>query len=76
MAAWCAIMDLLTPYYLNENVDPTNVYTLNNAPGVSLAVAQESAKVTLLTDVRGIDGKLPENHLTTYVLPPSQSDAD
>jgi prepilin-type N-terminal cleavage/methylation domain-containing protein len=62
--------------YLNEGVDPANVYTLNNAPGVALAAASEAAQTVLLADTRGIDGKIPENHLSTYLLPPSQPDAD
>jgi prepilin-type N-terminal cleavage/methylation domain-containing protein len=63
-------------FYLNLSVDPTNIYTLNNAPGISLAGIAEPAKCALIVDNRGIDGKLPENHLSTYVLPPSQTDAD
>ncbi len=63
-------------YYLNEGVDPANIYTLNNAPGVSLAAAQQPAHTVLMADTRGIDGKIPENHLSTYLLPPSQPDAD
>ncbi len=63
-------------YYLNRQVVPANIYTLNNAPGVSLAAVAVPANCILIVDNRGIDGKLPANHLTTYVLPPSQSDAD
>jgi prepilin-type N-terminal cleavage/methylation domain-containing protein len=63
-------------YYLNEGVDPTNIYTLNNAPGVSLAAAQQPAQTVLMADTRGIDGKLPPDHLSTYILPPSQPDED
>src|SRR5579871_1790353 len=63
-------------YYLNEGVDPKNVFTLNNAPGVTLGAVAEPAKTVLLADTRGIDGLLPANHLSTYVLPPSQPDAD
>src|SRR5207247_84767 len=63
-------------YYLNRNVDPANIFTLNNAPGVSLAAITAPAKCTLIVDNRGIDGKLPANHLSTYILPPSQGDAD
>jgi prepilin-type N-terminal cleavage/methylation domain-containing protein len=63
-------------YYLNEGVDPANIYTLNNAPGISLAAAQQPAQTVMMTDTRGIDGRIPANHLSTYVLPPSQPDAD
>jgi prepilin-type N-terminal cleavage/methylation domain-containing protein len=63
-------------YYLNQNVDPANIYTLDNAPGEALAGISEPTKCVLITDNRGIDGKLPANHLSTYVLPPSQADAD
>src|SRR5262249_14181560 len=45
--------------YLNEGVDPANIYTLNNAPGVALAAASESAQTVLLGDTRGIDGRIP-----------------
>lgn len=63
-------------FYLNENVVPANIYTLNNAPGVALAAIQRPAHTVLMADVRGIQGKLPADHLTTYLLPPSQPDAD
>jgi prepilin-type N-terminal cleavage/methylation domain-containing protein len=63
-------------YYLNQGVDPTNVFSLNNAPGIALAAVQEPARTLLLADTRGIVGKQPANHLSTYVLPPSQLDAD
>jgi prepilin-type N-terminal cleavage/methylation domain-containing protein len=63
-------------YYLNLNVDPANIYSLNNAPGVTLAAINQPTMCTLITDNRGINGKLPDNHLSTYVLPPSQADAD
>ena len=63
-------------YYLNEGVDVSNIYTLNNAPGVSLAAISAPTQCLLLVDTRGIDGKQPDNHLTTYILPPSQPDAD
>jgi prepilin-type N-terminal cleavage/methylation domain-containing protein len=63
-------------YYLNEGVDPANIYTLNNAPGVSLAAVSAPANCILMVDDRGVDGKLPANHLCTYVLPPSQPDAN
>jgi len=63
-------------YYLNEGVDPANIYTLNNAPGVTLAAIGQPAQCTLLVDTRGIDGKQPANHLSTYILPPSQVDED
>jgi len=66
----------MNAYYLNQNVDPQNIFTLNNAPGVSLAAISEPSRCTLIVDNRGIDGKLPNNHLSTYVLPPSQADAD
>ena len=63
-------------YYLNLNVDPANIYSLNNAPGVTLAAINQPTMCTLIADDRGINGKLPDNHLSTYVLPPSQADAD
>lgn len=63
-------------YYLNQNVDPNNVYTLNNASGISLAAVQRSSHTVMLADVRGIQGRVPENHLSTYLLPPSLPDAD
>lgn len=63
-------------FYLNLNVDPANIYSLNNAPGISLAAINQPTKCTLIVDDRGIDGKLPANHLCTYILPPSQADAD
>lgn len=63
-------------YYLNEGVDVSNAYSLNNAPGVSLAAVSAPTQCTLLVDTRGIDGKQPDNHLSTYILPPSQPDAD
>jgi prepilin-type processing-associated H-X9-DG protein len=66
----------LNAFYLNTGVDPTNIYTLNNAPGVALSAPQEPAQTVLLVDTRGIDGKIPPDHLSTYVLPPSQPDAD
>jgi prepilin-type N-terminal cleavage/methylation domain-containing protein len=63
-------------YYLNLGVDVSNIYTLNNAPGVSLAAVQTPAHTVIMADARGIDGRLPANHLSTYLLPPSQPDAD
>lgn len=63
-------------YYLNQGIDLNNVFTLNNAPGVSLALPQRPAHTVLMADVRGIPGKQPQNQLTTYLLPPSQPDAD
>jgi len=63
-------------FYLNVNVDPANIFTLNNAPGISLASITEPTRCVLIVDNRGIDGKLPANHLSTYVLPPSKADAD
>jgi hypothetical protein len=63
-------------YYLNEGVIAGNIFTLNNAPGVALAAVAEPSRTVLLTDARGIADKQPANHLTTYTLPPSQSDAD
>lgn len=63
-------------FYLNENVVPANIYSLNNAPGVSLGVVSAPSHCVLMTDNRGIDGRIPANHLSTYVLPPSQPDAD
>ena len=66
----------LNSVYLNQGVDPQNIYTLNNAPGVTLAAAEAPAQTVLLADASGIPGRLPANRLTTYVLPPSQEDAD
>lgn len=63
-------------FYLNRGVDPANIYTLNNAPGVSLGAIAQPAHCVLIGEDRGTVGKLPENHLTTYLLPPSQADAD
>lgn len=63
-------------FYLNQDVDVTNIFTLNNAPGVALAAVAEPAHTVLLTDARGIPGQEPANHLSTYTLPPSLSDAD
>ncbi|MCS6775740.1 MAG: type II secretion system protein [Chloroherpetonaceae bacterium] len=63
-------------YYLNEGVVPADVFTLNNAPGVAMASVQDPSRTVLLTDNIGIPGRLPANRLSTYVLPPSQRDAD
>jgi prepilin-type N-terminal cleavage/methylation domain-containing protein len=63
-------------YYLNEGVVTANIFTLNNAPGVALAAVSVPTQCVLLVDTRGIDGKQPDNHLSTYILPPSQPDAD
>jgi prepilin-type N-terminal cleavage/methylation domain-containing protein len=63
-------------YYLNRNVVPANTFSLNNAPGVSLAAIAEPTKCTMIVDDTGIPGLQPANHLVTYVLPPSQADAD
>ncbi len=70
-------------YYLNRNgfnpnvpIDVNNIYTINNAPGVTLAEAMKPAHLVIMGDNRGIDGKIPANHLSTYMLPPSQPDAD
>ena len=62
--------------YLNIGVDSADIYTLNNAPVVTLAAVLQPAHTLMLCDVRGIDGYIPQNHLTTYVLPPSLPDAD
>lgn len=63
-------------YYLNTaagggQLDPARLFDLNNAPGVALAAADKPAHTVLMTDNRGIEGKLPQNHLSTYTLPPS-----
>lgn len=63
-------------FYLNTGVDPSRIYTLNNAPGVSLAALQQPAHTVMMADTRGIDGRMPADHLSTYLLPPSQPDAD
>ncbi len=62
--------------YLNRGIDLNDVYSLNNAPGVSIAAVAEPTRTVMMADTRGIDGKLPDNHLSTYILPPSQPDAD
>ena len=41
-----------------------------------LAGASQPAHLVMMGDNRGIDGKIPANHLSTYMLPPSQPDAD
>jgi prepilin-type N-terminal cleavage/methylation domain-containing protein len=63
-------------YYLNLGVDVTNIYTLNNAAGVSLAAVQVPSHTVMMGDNRGIDGRIPADHLSTDMLPPSQPDAD
>lgn len=63
-------------YYLNQSIDVANIYSLNNAPGVTLAGASQPSHLVIMGDNRGIDGKQPDNHLSTYMLPPSQPDAD
>ncbi len=70
-------------YYLNRNgidagkpIDVNNIYTINNAPGVSLAEAAQPAHLVLMGDNTGLNGKQPANHLSAYMLPPSQPDAD
>jgi hypothetical protein len=63
-------------YYLNQGIDVSNIYSLNNAAGVTLAAVMSPAHTVIMTDNRGINGKIPANHLSTYVLPPSQPDAD
>ena len=63
-------------YYLNQGVAVNNIYSLNNAPGVTLARVSQPAHLVMMGDNRGIDGKMPANHLSTYMLPPSQPDAD
>ncbi len=63
-------------YYLNQGVNVENIYTLNNAPGVSVAEVSAPSHTIMITDNRGINGLIPVNHLSTYVLPPSQPDAD
>jgi len=35
----------LNAFYLNENVVPANIYTLNNAPGVSLAAVSAPTRL-------------------------------
>lgn len=63
-------------YYLNLRIDVSNIYTLNNAPGIILAAPSEPAHLVMMTDNRGLANKLPANRLSTYLLPPSQPDAD
>ena len=66
----------INAYYLNENVVPADIFSLNNAPGVNLAAISAPSRCTLIVDNRGIAGRTPANRLSTYVLPPSQQDAD
>jgi prepilin-type N-terminal cleavage/methylation domain-containing protein len=63
-------------YYFNEGVEPANIFTLNNAPGVALASLMEPARTLMLTDTLGIAGFQPASRHSTYTLPPSQPDAD
>lgn len=63
-------------FYLNVGAVPANLFSLNNASGISLAAPQEPAQTLLMADTRGIEGKLPANHSSVYLLPPSQPDAD
>ena len=66
----------LNAYYLNVGIDPANPFSLNNAPGISLAMVGAPTSTILLADTRGIPGKLTPSHLSTYLLPPSLADAD
>ncbi|HEV2473602.1 MAG TPA: DUF1559 domain-containing protein, partial [Chthonomonadales bacterium] len=66
----------LNSYYLNQGVTPAALWSLNNAPGIPLAEVDQPAHTVEMCDTRGTDDRLPANHLTTYVLPPSQQDAD
>lgn len=63
-------------YYLNEGVVTSEIFSLNNAAGVSLAAVQDPSRTVLVTDTIGILGRQPVNRLSTYTLPPSQADAD
>ncbi len=63
-------------FYLNTGVSVKSIYSLNNAPGVSLAAATSPSHTVMIMDCRGIDGYLPADHLSTYVLPPSQPYSD
>lgn len=63
-------------FYLNTGVTPSNLYSLNNAPGVPLGTINMPAQCTLLVDARGVNTQAPANHLVTYILPPSQANAD
>jgi len=63
-------------YYLNRGVIPANIFSLNNAPGITLAAVSSPSMCTLMVDNRGVAGRIPVNRLSTYVLPPSQADAD
>lgn len=59
-------------YYLNTGINVANIYSLNNAPGVTLAAVNDPTRTVMLADCRGIDGYLTPDHLSTYLLPPSQ----
>jgi prepilin-type N-terminal cleavage/methylation domain-containing protein len=59
-------------YYLNLGIQVSNIFSLNNAPGVTLAAVADPTRTVLLADCRGIDGYQTPNHLSTYLLPPSQ----
>lgn len=63
-------------YYLNQGVVVTNIYTLNNAPGISLAAIQQPAHTVMMADAKGFPNRLPPNHVVTYLLPPSQPDSN
>ena len=67
-------------YYLNMKADgtsinPANSAELNNAPGIALAAVTQPAHTVLMGDTIGVTN-LPSNHLSTYLLPPSQPDAN
>ena len=59
-------------YYLNAGVNVFNIYSLNNAPGVTLAAVADPTRTVMLADCRGINGYQTPSHLSTYLLPPSQ----
>ncbi len=59
-------------YYLNVSVNVFNIFSLNNAPGVTLAAAAEPSRTVMMGDCRGVDSYQTPSHLSTYLLPPSQ----
>ena len=59
-------------YYLNVGIDVFNIFSLNNAPGVTLAAVTEPSRTVMMADCRGIDGYQTPSHLSAYLLPPSQ----
>ena len=59
-------------YYLNVGIKVLNIFSLNNAPGVTLAAVADPTRTVMLADCRGVDGYQTPSHLSSYLLPPSQ----